>query len=244
MRPPTKYTSLFLDLGDVLFNWSPETKTSISPRQLKKILSSDTWREYECGRLTQKQCYQHIARQFSLEVTEIATAFSQARDSLCSNDDMISAVRQLKTESHGSLRVYAMSNISLPDYRYLRTKPADWAIFDDVFASAAVGQRKPNPGFYEYVLKATNTEPKNAIFVDDKVENVLSAECLGFHGILFSDSLLVAQALRNLLGDPLKRGQAFLDRNAKMMVSETDNSISIKDNFAQLLILEATNNWY
>jgi histidinol phosphatase-like enzyme len=107
-----------------------------------------------------------------------------------------------------------------------------------------VGQRKPNPGFYEYVLKVTNTEPKNAVFVDDKVENVLSAEYLGFHGILFSDSLLVAQALRNLLGDPLKRGQAFLDRNAKMMVSETDYGISIKDNFAQLLILEATNNWY
>jgi histidinol phosphatase-like enzyme len=140
--------------------------------------------------------------------------------------------------------VYAMSNISLPDYRYLRTKPADWAIFDDVFASAAVGQRKPNPGFCDYVLKATNTEPKNAIFVDDKVENVLSAEYLGFHGILFSDSLLVAQALRNLPGDPLKSGQAFLDRNAKMMVSETGNGISIKDNFAQLLILEATNNWY
>lgn len=244
MALSTEYTTLFLDLGDVLFDWCRESKTSISPSRLEKIVSSNTYQEYECGRLTQKQCYELIAQDFALDVTEIASAISQVRESLHANHKMTSAIRQLKTESNGSLRVYAMSNISLPDYEYLRTVPADWEIFDDIFISGAVGQRKPHPSFYEFVLKATNSKPQNTIFVDDRVENVLSAQRLGIHGILFSDSILIVRTLRNLVGDPVKRGQAFLTRNAKNFVSETDGGISIKENFSRLLILEATNNKY
>ena len=33
-----RYTTLILDLGDVLFTWSAETKTAISPKLLHQIL--------------------------------------------------------------------------------------------------------------------------------------------------------------------------------------------------------------
>lgn len=147
-----KYTTLIFDLGDVLFNWSPQTKTSIKPKTLKKILSSPTWFDYECGRISQEDCYERIGTNFSFEPSEVASAFAQARDSLESNDHMISVIRELKAQSNGTLRVFAMSNISQPDYEVLRTKPADWSIFDQVFTSAAVGERKPNLGFYRHVL--------------------------------------------------------------------------------------------
>ena len=52
------------------------------------------------------------------------------------------------------------------------------------------------------------------------------------------------RALRNLLGDPLERGKRFLDKNAGQLYSLTDNGVVLKENFAQLLILEATDDWY
>ncbi|KAH7914156.1 Haloacid dehalogenase-like hydrolase-domain-containing protein [Hygrophoropsis aurantiaca] len=235
-----EYNALIFDIGDVLFSWSPATKTSISPKTLRKILSSPTWFDYERGRISQEDCYSRVGAEFSIEPTEIARAFEQARDSLQSNEDLISVICQLKARSHGKLRVFAMSNISQPDYEVLRTKPADWSIFDEVFTSAAAGERKPNLGFYKLVLSKTGIDPRRAIFVDDKLENVLSARSLGLHGIVFDDPLKVIRALRNLLGDPVQRGQDYLCENAKKLDSITNNGVTLRENFAQLLILEAT----
>lgn len=239
-----RYDTLILDLGDVLFSWSATTKTNISSKTLKCILSSPPWLEYECGRITQEVCYDRVGERFSLQPSEVAEAFKQARDSLQSNDAMISLVHELKKTSHGSLRVYAMSNISKPDYIVLAEKTADWSVFDQVFTSGIAGMRKPGLSFYRHVLEATNTTPQDAIFVDDKFENVFAARSLGLHGVLFDNTANVSQKLRDLLSNPIGRGKEFLSRNAQQLHSVTDANIVVHDNYAQILILGATNNEY
>ncbi|OJA11699.1 hypothetical protein AZE42_02093 [Rhizopogon vesiculosus] len=234
------YNTLIFDIGDVLFSWSPQTKTFISPKVLHHILSSPTWTDYERGRMSQDECYARVGREFSVGPTEISRALEEARDSLQSNEDLISVIRHLKVRSGGMLHVFAMSNISAPDYEVLRTKPADWSLFDDIFTSAGVGERKPNLGFYKAVLSRTGADPSRTIFVDDKMENVLSARSLGMCGIVFDDSRTVIRALHNLLGDPVERGRQYLTLNAKKLLSVTDNGILLEENFAQLLILEVT----
>ncbi|KAF8893786.1 Haloacid dehalogenase-like hydrolase-domain-containing protein [Infundibulicybe gibba] len=237
-----QFTTIIFDLGDVLFKWSSQTRTSISSKTLHRILSSPTWFDYERSRLTEDECYEQIGSEFSLQPEEIRRAFQQARDSLEADNDLITLIRELKAQSASQLRVFAMSNISLPDYEVLRTKPADWSIFDEVFTSGAAGERKPNLGFYRYVLTKTGADPRRTIFVDDKLENVLSARSLGFHGIVFDSPGPVKRALRNLIGDPTTRGLEFLSANAGQLDSVTDDSVStsIQENFAQLLILEST----
>lgn len=249
MSGPNDYTSIIFDIGDVLFRWSPETKTSISSKTLHKILSSPTWFDYERGKLSEGDCYARVGEEFSLEPEEIRLAFQQARDSLQANEEFIALIRELKAQSNGQLRVFAMSNISVPDYEVLRTKPADWAIFDEIFTSGAAGERKPNLGFYRQVLAATGVEPRQTIFVDDKLENVLSARSLGMHGIVFENPEPVRRALRNLIGSPAERGKHFLEENAGRLLSVTAATdklpaIELRENFAQLLILEATNDRY
>lgn len=244
MYPFSSFTSVIFDLGDVLFSWSSQTKTAISSKTLRQILSSTTWQDYERGRLTEMDCYERVGREFSLDPEEIKKAFIQARASLQANDDLILLIRELKAQSNGTLRVFAMSNISLPDYDVLRTKPADWSIFEEVFTSGEAGERKPNLGFYKYVLGKAGIEPHSTIFVDDKVENVLSARSLGLHGIVFDSHDRVKRSLRNLLGNPIARGKEFLARNAGHLESVTDTNVTLQENFAQLLILEATADRY
>jgi FMN phosphatase YigB (HAD superfamily) len=137
-----------------------------------------------------------------------------------------------------------MSNISKPDYDVLRTKAADWDVFDSVFASGEVGMRKPDLCFYKHVLQAIDARPEEVIFVDDKLENVISARSLGICAIQFKDATSLARTLENLLGNPILRGKNFLSKNARKMDSITDTGVEIKDNFAQLLILEATQDEY
>ena len=201
--------------------------------------------DYERGRLGEQECYDQVGERFGLPPSEIRKAFDQARDSLRANDELIKLIRELKEETNGTLRVFAMSNISLPDWEVLRTKPADWSIFDQIFTSGAAGERKPNIGFYRHVISATGIDPKTTIFVDDKHENVLSARSVGLHGIVFENEAVVRRALRNLTGDPIARGNAYLKANAKKLDSVTEATdkhpaIIIHENFAQLHILEAT----
>ena len=236
----TKATTLILDLGDVLFSWSPHTETSVPPRTLKAILASPIWADYECGLISQEECYDRISNEFHIPPSEIANALNQARDSLKSNDEMLNFVRELKHQSDGRLQVYAMSNISRPDYDYLRTKPADWSVFDKVYTSADASERKPSLGFYRHVLGDISADPCSVVFVDDKPENVLSARSFGMRGIVFDDQKRVIQAIRNAVEDPVSRARSYLQRNAKLLHSVTSNGFTLRENFAQLLILEAT----
>lgn len=186
---------LIFDLGDVLFQWSPKTKTSISPKTLRLILSSPTWHEYERGRLSEQECYNRVGTQFGFPPEEIRACLDQARDSLVGSHNLIRTIRELKNTSDEPLPVYAMSNISLPDWEVLKTKPADWAIFDRVFTSGAAGARKPDLEFYHHVIAETGVDPRKTLFVDDKAENVDAAKAVGFQGIVFESEEYVQDFL-------------------------------------------------
>jgi FMN phosphatase YigB (HAD superfamily) len=242
LPPPCRI--LILDLGDVLFSWSPVTTTSISPKMVKRFLSSSVWREYECGRLLEDECYRLVGEKFSLDPGEVRQSILDARASLQPDNAFIHFVRELQAESQGGLRIFAMSNISAPDYVVTRGKPADWSIFERVFTSADAGMRKPDLCFFKFVLEEIKAEPSSVVFVDDSIENVLAARSLGMNGIVFDDVKRVRQALRYFVSEPVSRGQAFLEERAGRLESENNLGEGVSENFAQLLILEATGNRY
>ena len=230
--------ALIFDFGDVLFNWSLDTKTTIPAGTMRKLISSSTWAKYECGHLRQVACYLELAQEFSLPASEIAEAFSQARDSLVPNEAMIALIHELKRASEERLHVYAMSNISIEDYAVLSTKITDWTVFDRVFTSGQAGMRKPDTPFYRHVLQEINLSPSETVFVDDNIENVQAARSLGIFGVQFDDNSQIACTLRNVFGSPLRKGYDYLYRNAKQFASITDSGIMISENFSQLLMLD------
>ncbi|KAH9858496.1 phosphatase yihX [Lenzites betulinus] len=196
-----EYRTLILDLGDVLFSWSAETSTSISSRLLRDIMNGPTWHDYERGQLSQTECFERLGREFAVEPSTIDEAFRQARESLRPNEELLALVRGLKARFDGRLRVFALSNISLPDYEFILQLPTDWSIFDKVFASAVLGERKPDLVAYEKVVEDTGIDPATAVFVDDRVENVEAARALGIHGIVFDKQEGVFAALKKAFGE-------------------------------------------
>lgn len=233
------YSTIIFDLGDVLFSWSPTTKTSISPKLLHKIFSTTTWHAFERGSISQDDCYKALGLEFNVDPEEVSQAFAQARESLCCNHELVAFIREIKAQA--GLRVFAMSNISAPDYAYMRAKPGvDWSIFDQVFPSGTLGHRKPDLSFFRHVLDTAGVNPHDTIFVDDKEDNVLSARTFGLTGVVFDNTDNVTRQLRNLIGNPVRRGWQYLADNAKDHESVTNHGVKLNENFIQLLILEAT----
>ena len=153
---------------------------------------------------------------------------------------MVSFIHDLKQASRGAVKVYAMSNVSKEDYAILSTKLADWSVFNRVFTSGHAGMRKPDLSFYRHVLGEIELAPEEAVFIDDKMENVLAAKSLGIDSILFQDNSTVTRTLRSIFDGPKGRGSNYLYRNPEHFDSITDSGVVVRDNFARLLILDAT----
>lgn len=130
-----RYNSVIFDLGDVLFTWSSSSPSSPLPgKVVRSILRSYHWFEFEKGNLGETEAYSLVAQEFGVSPVEVKVAFQAARDSLQSDPKMLEVIRELKA---AGLAVYAMSNISAPDFEVLSTKatPAEWGLFDRVFTS-------------------------------------------------------------------------------------------------------------
>ncbi|KAI9931085.1 hypothetical protein MW887_010742 [Aspergillus wentii] len=235
--------ALIFGLGNVLCFWSPPSNINIPPNILKCIMSSDIWFDYERGKYTREECYAKIAERFTIKVDDMASTMTQARQSLRIDGDMMSLIKQIKQE-HKGLKVHGMTNTPSGEEEIIHAIAREWPVFDHTYISGTVGMRKPDTCFYKYVLEDIGLSGQEgmAIFVDDSPENILSARSFGIRSILFTGYEQVHRQLLNILGDPIERGYDFLTANAKNMYSLTETGEVIRDNFAQLLILELTDN--
>ncbi|KAI5118895.1 hypothetical protein M0805_002811 [Coniferiporia weirii] len=236
---PLSYNTLIVDIGDVLVSWSPPSQTSISPMIIKQMMSSPSWNDFECGRISQETCYETLGSRYAVAPADIARTFDGARDTIRFEVQLFQHIRMLK-EQYG-LTVYAMSNISREDYDYIRALGTDWDVFDGFFPSFSAGLRKPDLGFFHKVISQTGTNPRKAIFVDDKLDNVIAARSVGIHAIVFHNVDQAVQAITYLVCDPVERARNFLQRNAGSLQSMTNTGILISEKFAQYLILDVTN---
>ena len=235
-------TTIFLDLGDVLFSWTPGTRTAVPAKALKKMISSTIWNDYERGAISEPCCYEKLGRAYRFPTMDIRKAMEAAKSSLRLDQAMYSEVCELKDAYN--LRVFAVSNMSVPDYAVVQKLLPDQKLFDGVFISGAVGMTKPEIQFFRHVLEQTQTVPEQAIFVDDKLDNVVSARSLGIKGLVCQNTSDTIRDLRNILGDPVTRGKEFLRVNAKHFDSATPKGHSFFENWSQILIVDITKDRY
>jgi HAD superfamily hydrolase (TIGR01509 family) len=200
--PPTTHT-LILDLGDVLFHYAVREITALSPAMFKAVITTPGWRDFECGRVDEDEALKSITKELSLDLDTIHEALSQCRQLLHVDHDFYNQLRALKAEMKGSLKVYAMTNISRDDFARLKNILPSWDLFDAEFTSFDAGMIKPDLGYYKYVLDEIElADTASAIFVDDKAVNVDAARSFGIHGIVFESPAALLGQLRSRLLAP------------------------------------------
>lgn len=67
---------------------------------------------------------------------------------------------------------------------------------DDMIISAEVGFAKPDPAIYHLTLQRLGIEPKEALFIDDKVRNTVAAQRVGIASIVFQSSAQVIEEIQ------------------------------------------------
>ncbi|TPR02776.1 Pyridine nucleotide-disulfide oxidoreductase family protein [Aspergillus niger] len=131
--------------------------------------------------------------------------------------------------------------MSCKDFEKVQGYSIDWNIFDGIFISGDMGISKPELRFFSHILDRLQLAPSEVIVVDHNTDNVLTAISMGMSAVLANSPDDVQRSLVNYIErNPTERGRKFLERNAKNMHSVTHTGVLIRENFAQLMILEAT----
>jgi FMN phosphatase YigB (HAD superfamily) len=197
---PSATRILILDLGDVLFHYAVREITALSPSMFKAVITTPGWRDFECGRVMEDKALESITKELSMDLDTVREALSQCRQLLYVDHGLYNQLRALKAEMNGSLKVYAMTNISRDDFARLKKILPGWDLFDAEFTSFEAGMIKPDLGYYRYVLDNIDlADTASAIFVDDKAVNVDAARSFGIHGIVFESPASLMRQLRSQL---------------------------------------------
>jgi putative hydrolase of the HAD superfamily len=94
--------------------------------------------------------------------------------------EMIAFADELRAEG---IKTAVLSNI-IPNMVELTKREHTYIGFSPVILSAEVGLAKPNIKIYELMLEELKLLAKNCVFIDDREENVSSAQALGIKGIV------------------------------------------------------------
>ncbi|KAJ2975648.1 hypothetical protein NQ176_g5401 [Zarea fungicola] len=238
----SRFEDIILDINGVILRYSTNIRGGLLPaRTIKNILDSPDWHCYEKGKISQEASVKAIASRYGLSQTDWEAATEELKSTLDENLSFIAAIAYLKS-CYSHIRVHAFTNMTSPDYKYLKARMENWHIFDNIVTSSSIGHRKPDAEFFKRALQAVDAEAETSVFVDDRRENVIMAHSLGMRAILFDSTSKVISQLHNCLGDPIDRGYSFLCDRKKGIHSETDHGVLITDNFSQLLVLQCIGN--
>ncbi|KNG80686.1 hypothetical protein ANOM_011090 [Aspergillus nomiae NRRL 13137] len=233
------YKGLLLELKNFILTSSLDN-IQLPLNTFQSILFCSATVEYQCGRLTEEQYFARLAVDFGHSQEEIEASFTAVRNTYQVKATALEFLASIKSRFGSRCKLYAMTNLSREDYALVKGLGIDWSLFERVFVSSEMNMQKPELRFYRHVLDHIHLKPEQVILVDDDTENILAAMSMGLQGVLSSENS-VSRLLLNLFDvDPVARGTKFLKDNAQNFSSVTHTGISVKENFAQLLILELT----
>ncbi len=87
---------------------------------------------------------------------------------------------------HAGLKTGILSNLPRTLGESLRAEPGFLDHFDQVTFSYELGVIKPEPEIYHHAIQRLGIEPAQALFLDDRAENVQGALVAGLHGEIFT----------------------------------------------------------
>jgi len=194
--------SVVFDVGNVLFGWDIKALYA-------KLIDDPVRLDWFCITVvTQQWHFQHDAgRPFAETSAELAACFPAEADLIRAfgprfNETVTGPVPGMpalveRLAARG-VPLFAITNFSDEFWGPFRAVSPIFDHFRDIIVSGAERLVKPDPAIYALALRRFGLAPGDALFVDDRAENVDAAAANGFVGHLFRDHDRLATELAGL----------------------------------------------
>jgi putative hydrolase of the HAD superfamily len=194
--------AVFFDLGGVILRTEYQAPRQHLAEEFgmdyedieKLVFATPSAARATLGQITEEEHWRNVMKILKRPVTE----YERIRDEFFAGDvidlKILSFLRSIKPQHKVGLISNAWSG--LRNY-IVREKFAD--AFHHLTISAEVGAAKPSAKIYEIALEQLQVKAKEAVFVDDVLENIEACERLGMKGIQFKDPESTLKQLKALL---------------------------------------------
>ncbi|HCP41466.1 MAG TPA: haloacid dehalogenase [Cryomorphaceae bacterium] len=181
---------IWFDFGNVFIPIFPQRTKEAFEEQGVQFTEESIQRlnqEYELGVITSGQFFQEIAS--SCKCLQGSKDIARAWNALLGK--MTDPTLFLKRLA-ASYNLCLVSNTNEAHIRSIRKQagPFLWNSFvekfEALFLSYEIGLRKPDDGYFNYVLEYMDAKPEEVLFVDDSPNNIKAAEALGINTVLFN----------------------------------------------------------
>ena len=183
--------AVVFDVGNVLYHWEPrflyerliEDDRALDAF-LRDVVTHEWHFQHDAGRPFAETSAELIAEhpEHADLIRLWAPRFADSVSGMV--DGMADIIRDL--DAHG-VPLFAITNFSGEFWPPFRAREA--AIFDrfrDIVVSGDEKMVKPDPAIYHLALDRFGLKPGQAIFIDDRQDNVQAAEAVGMAGHLFT----------------------------------------------------------
>ncbi|MBX6359221.1 MAG: HAD family phosphatase [Acidobacterium ailaaui] len=153
---------------------------------------------YDMGQLNGRTYWQQFAQDTGLHLTQTDIERLIENDVLmwCTiNEPMLAWARSL---ADAGLRIGILSNMGEETLSFMRQEFAWLGDFHHHTWSCELGIAKPDPAIYTHTCEKLEVLPSEALFLDDKPENVESARRVGLHALQFKGVAQLRETLASI----------------------------------------------
>ena len=191
------------DLGGVFFDWNPhhfykDVFDNHEERDyfLNKICN-DQWNiQQDAGRLI-KDAENDLIKKFPNYEYEIKLYYKNHRKMF--RKIFQKSVDVLIDLKNKNFKCYVLSNWSWETFKGMENEYKFLNLFDGLIISGKEKMIKPNKEVYILAIERFKLESQNTVFIDDKIENIITARKLGFKTIHLEQPELITDQIKNYI---------------------------------------------
>jgi 2-haloacid dehalogenase len=202
MRGRIPSTAVF-DLGGVFIDWNPRYlyrklfrgDEAAVEHFLSTICTQDWNEQQDAGRTFAEGCA--VLKAAHPAQSELIDAWFPGYEQMLGGE--IQGSVEILSELHtNQTRLYALTNWSVETFPFAvrRFKFLGW--FRGIVLSGEAKLLKPDPRLFRILFEKYAIDPTDAVYVDDRENNVDAAQQLGMHGIHFTDAGCLRRQLAGL----------------------------------------------
>lgn len=185
--------NIVFDLGNVLVKFNPieyMLKIGIEQKDVEilnnLIFKNQMWNEFDRGTITIENYCKKLKKDNPQYGTQIDKIFAPnwEKNLFLLNTE----VAKFLEETSKKYKKYILSNVSEQVLKYIKTLDF-WNYVTGGTYSYTIKACKPEKEIYEAFFKENNLIPEECLFLDDKEENIKTANQFGMKGIVFDGNI-------------------------------------------------------
>ena len=147
--------------------------------------------KWDTGRMTLNELYEVLER---VTGTPADLIWKKFYEDLQVDTEIIEIIKKLKQ----NYKIFLFSNFHGELLRKLLEKQKIDSLFDEIIISSEYKVVKPDPEFFNILMRKAEVEKNEILFIDDKLKNIESAKKLGINTSHFQNSLQLKSDLEKV----------------------------------------------